>query len=145
MAWLAFPAARVAGWFLGTGCVAAAEGLVLPHPDLAVAVTSACSGSAFAVLVAAVLLGQAAGWPATRWHRAGLMLAAPLVALVVTVLVNAARIVCCWRTGLLARAFLPERAWGLVHLATGVAVFLLALIAIYGSTVVWSRADADED
>jgi len=120
-------AARLAAILLGTGVEREAAASVFVFGGRTVAVTAACSGTDFFLMVAALL-----GWGLAR-ARGGFVrpaLAGLALALPVALLVNAARIVAVTQAHRWVIPLLPERHGAFAHLLTGVAVFLPALIAL---------------
>lgn len=124
---LAQAAARLAGVLVGSGVTAVTNGYALPHGGVPVVVTTACSAADFTCLVAALM-----GWRLGRSGRPawqGLLIAIG-AAVPVTVVVNAVRIAALCRVHQWVIPRLPPDYGAFVHLATGVAVFLPALIAL---------------
>ena len=121
-------AAQLAGLLSGAPVLRSAEGWLLPSANLPVLVTSACSGADYFLIVAVLL-----GWHLSRRGRAlpravlcGTVFACPLA-----IAVNALRIATLaqmhrWFIPLLPVSYAP-----FLHMLTGVAVFLPALIALH--------------
>ncbi len=121
-------AAQLAGLLSGAPVLRTAEGWLLPSAQPPVLVTSACSGADYFLIVAALL-----GWHLARCGRTlpraalcGATIACPLA-----IAVNALRIATLaqmhrWFIPLLPAAYAP-----FLHMLTGVAVFLPALIAVH--------------
>jgi exosortase/archaeosortase family protein len=119
-------AARMAAVLLGTGVEAGAVP-TLRFGELAVAVVPACSGTDFFLMTAALL-----GWRLARRNRgfAPALLLGVALAVPVTLLVNGLRVAAVAQVHRWAIPLLPERYAAFAHLATGVAVFLPALILL---------------
>jgi exosortase/archaeosortase family protein len=90
-------------------------------------VTAGCSGTDFFLMVAGLL-----GWRLARDHRSifRTVVGSLLIALPVTVLVNALRVVAVTQAHRWIMPHLPERHSAFAHMATGAAVFLPSLIAL---------------
>jgi exosortase/archaeosortase family protein len=127
LAVLARTSALVAGALVGSVVVPAANGFALPDAGVPVVVTTACSAADFSCVVAALVAWRLARRGRTGWlsSGAGIIAAAPLA-----IVVNAFRIAALTRVHQWLIPRLPEAYGPLFHLATGVAVFLPALIAL---------------
>jgi exosortase/archaeosortase family protein len=139
-------AARLASVISGVPAEAGADGWWLVFSGQALLVTAACSATDFFLMTAALL-----GWHgALRAKRPALLPAAGVVALVaavpLTLLINALRLIAVAHAHRWVIPRLPEAYGAFLHLLTGVAVFLPALIAlnlifeIYGRSRIPSRA-----
>ncbi len=123
-------AARLASLLSGVAAVRMDEGWALSFSGQLMIVTAACSATDFSLMTAALL-----GWHFSRWARSTWLLpAAAAGALVVsvplTLSINALRLIAvaqmhCWVIPLL-----PSVYGHFLHMITGVAVFLPALIAL---------------
>ena len=120
-------AAELAGLFTGTPVVPINAGWLLPSPALPVAVTAACSATDFFLMVAALVSWQLArhGQHPVRATLAGLGAALPLA-----IFLNALRIVAVSAAHRWFIPLLPDAYGSFLHLLTGAAVFLPALIAL---------------
>lgn len=121
------PAAHVAARATGSACTTEPDGYRLWGPAHDLIVVPACAAVDFFCLVAGFLSALMAwrGWrPAAQWT------VLPL-AWVITIAANAVRLASCWQADRWARLTLPPTLWPGLHLATGLATFLLALIAVY--------------
>lgn len=120
-------AARLTGFFTGTPVVRIAEGWLLPHPAFPVAVTTACSATDFFLMVAALV-----AWQRTRRgaHPASALPVGLVAALPLALFVNSLRIVTVTAAHRWLGPLLPAAYDAFLHLLTGIAVFLPALIAI---------------
>ena len=120
-------AAKLAALLLGAEVERAHAAWVIAVGDRSVAVTAACSGTDFFLMVAALLgwrcLG--AGRSFTRAVLGSLVLALP-----VTVLVNALRVAAVAQAHRWLIPMLPEQHAAFAHMFTGVTVFLPSLIAL---------------
>lgn len=123
-------AARLAGGLTGTPAVAGEEGWMLAFAGQPLIVTATCSATDFFLMTAALLgwhfAGRArgpAGWPVAA--LAALIAAAPL-----TLFVNALRLIAVSHAHRWTASRVPEAYDEFLHLLTGAAVFLPALIAI---------------
>lgn len=116
--------ARIAGFLSGNPVTRIGEGWLISAP-LPVVVTTACSGAAYFVMVAAL-----AGWHLSRRGRNTVVRAggAVLAALPVVLAINALRIVAVAQLHRWVLPRLPEAHGPFLHMLTGVAVFLPALI-----------------
>jgi exosortase/archaeosortase family protein len=120
-------AARVAATLLGAG-VERSEGVSLIRlSDRTIAVTAGCSGADFFLMVAALL-----GWRLAREDRPFVrtVLTSLALALPVTLLVNALRVIAVVQAHRWVIPLLPERHGAFAHMATGAAVFLPSLIVL---------------
>ncbi|MEY4487721.1 MAG: hypothetical protein RIQ79_229 [Verrucomicrobiota bacterium] len=123
-------AGRLAGVFLGVPGVRMEAGWALPFAAQPVLVTAACAATDFYVMAAALL-----GWHFMR--RAGrpvwlpvVVAGALLAAVPVTLLVNALRIVAVAHAHHWVISRLPVSYDAFLHMLTGAAVFLPALIGL---------------
>lgn len=120
-------AARVAASLLGTSADRGEAEFFMALGDRTVAVTAACSGTDFFLMVAALL-----GWRLTRADRSFvcIVLTSLVLALPVTLLVNALRLVAVVQAHLWVIPQLPERHGAFAHMAAGAAIFLPSLIML---------------
>ena len=123
-------ASRLAGLLAGVAAVRVDEGWALVFPGQPLMVTAACSATDFALMTAALL-----GWHfARRAERAALLPAAAAGALIVAVplaiTVNALRLVAVAQAHRWVIPRMPEAYGHFLHMLTGVAVFLPALIGM---------------
>lgn len=119
--------AHLAGFFTGTPVVRITEGWLLPHPAFSVAVTAACSATDYYLMVAALIT-----WQRSRHGQspAPALLLGLLAALPPTLFVNALRVVTVTAAHRWLSPLLPSAYDAFLHLLTGVAIFLPALIAL---------------
>ena len=120
-------AAHLASLFTGTPVVRISEGWLLPHPSFPVAVTAACSATDYYLMVAALITWQRArhGQSLAPSLLVGLLAALPL-----TLFVNALRVVTVTAAHRWLIPLLPSSFDAFLHLVTGIAIFLPALIAL---------------
>ncbi|MET0261524.1 MAG: archaeosortase/exosortase family protein [Rariglobus sp.] len=119
-------AAQLASLLCGSPTVKTAEGWVLPLAEVPVIVTAACSATDFYVMTAVLL-----GWHlAKRTGRVFAVIGAMLAAVPLTLAINALRIVAVAQAHRWAIPHAPEAYEKSLHMLTGVAVFLPALIAL---------------
>ncbi len=123
-------AARLAGLIFGVAATRGDEGWLLPFAGQPVIVTEACSATDFSLMTAALL-----GWHfAQRVRRPALLPLAAAGALVaavpLTLFVNALRIVAVAHAHRWVIERMPAAYGSFLHMLTGVAVFLPALIAL---------------
>lgn len=120
-------AARLASFFTGTPVVRIAEGWLLPHSAGSVAVTAACSATDYYLMVVALIT-----WQRTRHGQSALpaLLVGLVAALPLTLFVNALRVITVTAAHRWFIPLLPATYGAFLHLVTGVAVFLPALIAL---------------
>jgi len=123
-------AARLAGWVSGAAAERAPDGWTLAFAGQPLLVTAACSATDFFLMTAALL-----GWHgARRVDRPALLPVAAAAALVmavpVTLAVNALRLVAVAHAHRWVIPRLPPAYDAFLHQLTGVAVFLPALIAL---------------
>ena len=124
-------AAVLAGLFSGAPVEPVPEGWALAAVVQPVVVTAACSATDFFMMTAALFAWHGArSWPQLRWLPAvvGTALAAAFVA---TLAVNALRIVAVAHAHRWVIPHFPPTYEAFLHLFTGVAVFLPALIALH--------------
>jgi len=121
------PAAHLAALATGAPCVAEADGYRLVGPGLDLEVVPACAAVDFYCLLVGFLsiLLSWHGWPRV------VQLAVLPMAWVITVVANAVRLTSCWQVDRWARMALPEALWPGLHMAVGVATFLLALTIVF--------------
>jgi exosortase/archaeosortase family protein len=120
-------AAWLGAIFAGSGLGYYGDGWQMVVTDRSIVVTAACSGTDFFLMVAALIGWRLAGRaksPAAA-ALAGLALALPL-----TILVNALRVVAVSQAHRWLIPLLPERYAAFAHMFTGCAVFLPALIGL---------------
>lgn len=120
----------LAGLFLGVQGVRTETGWALPFPGQPVLVTSACAATDFFMMTASLL-----GWHFMR--RAGrvawlpaVLVGALFTAFLITLLVNALRIAAVAHAHHWIISRMPASYDPFLHLLTGAAVFLPALIAL---------------
>ena len=123
----AVAAARLAASLTGAGFERGEAASLVLLGDRTVAVTAACSGTDFFLMVAALI-----GWRLCRDDRSFLrvVLASISLALPVTLLVNALRIVAVTQAHGWLIPLLPAHYSAYVHMATGAAIFLPSLIVL---------------
>lgn len=116
--------AKIAGFLSGNPVTRIGEGWLIAAP-LTVVVTTACSGATYFVLLAGL-----AGWHLSRRGRKTIFRAggAVLAALPAVLAINALRIVTVAQLHRWVLPRLPEAQGPFLHMLTGVAVFLPALI-----------------
>jgi exosortase/archaeosortase family protein len=124
----AHTAARIAGLLCGSPVLPVADGWQLPAAPTPVLVTSACSGADYFLIVAALLGWRLARGRCAPWRAAALALAA---ALPLAIAVNALRIAALAQVHRWVIPLWPDSYANFLHLLTGVAVFLPALIALH--------------
>jgi len=127
LGWFAGGAARLASLFTGAPVLRVESGWMLPVTGQPVVVTAACSATDYFLILSALL-----GWQlARRGHRPvaaaalGLLAALPL-----TIFLNTLRVVTVTHAHRWLIPLLPDRCGPFLHLLTGVAIFLPALIAL---------------
>ena len=120
-------AARLAGLFTGSPVLRTDQSWELPSASVPVAVTAACSAADFFLIVAALIGWQLAkrGKPLVVAIPAGLIAALPL-----TIPINALRIIAVAQAHRWIIPLLPEAYGPILHMLTGVAVFLPSLVAL---------------
>lgn len=139
-------AARLAGLVSGVPAEAGADGWMLAFAGQPLLVTAACSATDFFLMVTALL-----GWHgALRTPRSALLPVAGVAALAgavpLTLFINALRLIAVAHAHRWVIPRMPEAYGAFLHMLTGVAVFLPALIAlnlifeIYGRSRIPSRA-----
>ena len=119
--------AHLAGLFTGAPAIRIDEGWVLPSDGRPILVTTACSASHYCLIVAFVVGAHLCrrGKSALHSSLSGLVLAFPLC-----LLVNALRVIAVTQVHRWIIPRLPEAYGPFLHLITGVAIFLPALIAL---------------
>ncbi|MEO6567510.1 MAG: archaeosortase/exosortase family protein [Opitutaceae bacterium] len=120
-------AAELIGFFTGAPVSRGELGWMIPLSGTPVAITIACSATDFFVLVATLLAFQGARRGLTPLTAVALGLAA---ALPVALVVNAMRIITVAYAHPWLISRLPPKYESLLHMATGAAVFLPALIVL---------------
>lgn len=122
-------AARLASLFTGQPLIRLEKGWMLPDANLNIIVTAACSATDFFLMVAIVIAWQLAGrrWSAVYAALGGIAAAAPLA-----MILNSLRIVTVSQLHRWLGPHLPSSYGPILHLATGVAIFLPSLIALHG-------------
>lgn len=121
-------AARGAGLLCGSPVLRVAEGWQLPAAQTPLLVSAACSGTDYFLIVAALL-----GWRLARSGRPP-WLAAPIAVVAaapVAIAVNALRLAALAQAHRWFIPLVPETYAHYLHLLTGVAVFLPALIGLH--------------
>lgn len=119
-------AARLASWFSGVAAVRLDEGWALAFSGQPVIVTTACNATDFFLMTAALL-----GWHCARRMRLPVAVVAALGAAVpLTLFINALRIVAVAQAHRWIIPRMPAAYGSFLHMLTGVAVFLPALIAL---------------
>ncbi len=120
-------AAELAGLFTGAPVISRADGWLLPNAILPVAVTAKCSATDLFLMVAALV-----SWQLTRRrvHPARALLTGLFAAAPLAIFLNALRVVTLiaahrWLIPLLPGAYGP-----FLHMLTGAAIFLPALILL---------------
>lgn len=134
--------ARLAGWLTGVPAVRAAEGWALAPVGQGLMITGACSATDFYVIAAALL-----GWCWARETRTtGARLAGALGAVVLAApfawAVNALRLVAVAHAHRWVIPRFPDAYGAFLHLLTGVAVFLPALVALNVLFEIYERSRA---
>lgn len=117
------PAGLAAAYF---GAASDGSAFVLADGRI-VAVTRACGGAGFFAMVCGLLT-----WRITETARWRFAPVAVVAAWGYAMLVNGVRVVATVWARSASEVLLPERLWGAVHLATGVAVFFSALMVAGG-------------
>jgi exosortase/archaeosortase family protein len=138
-------AAQLAGLFTGAPVQRIAEGWLLFQPEFPVVVTVACSATDYFLIVAALI-----GWQIARrgQHSAFAVLAVLtglLVALPLSIAINALRIVAVSAAHRWFTPLLPAAYSSFLHLLTGAAIFLPALIALNLALEFHGRSHARPD
>lgn len=123
-------AARLAGLLSGAGALHREDGWALVFEGQPLLVTAACSATDFFLMTAAVL-----GWHLGRRVRGAVGLPAAVAgalaaALPLTLLVNALRLIAVAHAHRWVGSRLPEAYDAFLHLLTGAAIFLPALIVL---------------
>jgi exosortase/archaeosortase family protein len=120
-------AAKLAAMLLGAGVERTNGAWVIAFGDRSVAVTAACSGTDFFLMVCVLV-----GWRLLGHEKsfARAVFASLALALPITLLVNALRVVAVAQAHRWVIPLLPERHAAFAHMFTGVAVFLPSLIAL---------------
>jgi exosortase K len=120
-------AARIASLFTGAPTLETAHGWVLPLPHQPILISSACSGTTFFISTCALLC----------WHNARRtehymisILIAFAAALLVSIGINALRIICLVQAHRWIIPQMPESYANFAHMVIGIAVFLPTLIAL---------------
>jgi exosortase/archaeosortase family protein len=120
------PAAWLAAVFLGVSADFSTTPPTLLHSEVVVEVVTSCSGGEFFALLLGSSVGLLIGCRAPLAHLAALL---PLVA-AVTILANAARLVCAVQARVWAGVVptaIPDES---LHLAVGTGVFAVVLIGV---------------
>lgn len=120
-------AAQIASLLLGAPLTRIDTGWLLSTTDRPVLVSTACSATDFFIIVAALLAWQSARRGSPLWRAAPTALVA---AIPLAIAVNALRIVAVTQAHLWVIPHFPENLGASLHLLTGVAIFLPALIAL---------------
>ncbi|MBU4198359.1 MAG: archaeosortase/exosortase family protein [Verrucomicrobia bacterium] len=119
------PTAWIASWFMSANCVPTPQGCLLITPIAPVHVTLACCAARFFVLLASMLVGQIV--VSRRPKIPGLAIAL-LIAYMVAIAANSARVVFAWFAGRWAERILPSHFAAAVHMGAGIMVFLVFLV-----------------
>ena len=127
---LARASAQFAALFLGCPVVRDELGWTLIVAPVSSTVSAACSGSDFLVLAAVVLAWRLGS---RGWSFARAFIVAVALALPISIAVNAVRIVAVTQMHRWIIPFFPQSCSAFLHLATGVAVFLPALILLHAT------------
>jgi exosortase/archaeosortase family protein len=121
------PAAHLAGLLSGAPCVKDGADYRLIGRDLDLTVVPACAAADYFCMMTAFLSLLA------TWR--GLPLRAQLLvvpaAWLLTILINALRLIACWQTERLAQVLLPPSLWTVTHMAVGIVTFLIGLIVVF--------------
>jgi exosortase/archaeosortase family protein len=119
--------AAVAGLLSGAPSMYSSDGWLLPFQHQTLLVSEACSGASFFIMLASLLTWHLC----QRWSRAvpAVLIGLPL-ALALSLLINALRVLCLSQAHRWLIPLLPENYAHITHLMIGVAVFLPALIAL---------------
>ena len=121
-------AARLVSLLTGTPAMPMEEGWLLPFSPQAAMVTEACAATDFFVILSALL-----GWHLGGVWRGPVAIVATLVmAVPLTLAINALRIIAVTQAHVWVIPLLPPAYEAFLHLLTGVAVFLPALIGLNG-------------
>lgn len=119
--------ARIASLLTGAPMFESEHGWVLPFVHQPTLVSTACSGATFFIISAALL-----SWHSAQRIRSALF-SVPLAlgaAFIVTIGINALRIICLVQAHRWLIPLLPDNYSAFAHMLVGVAVFLPALIAL---------------
>lgn len=135
--WIHFfcrPAAAIASWMMGVGCIDVDDGCLLLCGTLPVRVTVACSAAKYFFLLNALIVGLAfeSRDRMNRWNMVLLVISTWPV----TVYVNAVRIYLGWVAGVWSSEVLPSDFRYSIHTAVGVLVFSVFLVVFMG-TIKW--------
>jgi hypothetical protein len=131
------PAAAWAAAILQAPWEATDQGYLIALPALSIHVTRACSAAQFFCLLWSLMAAVGIAGGAGRGWRIFVRMGLPrlagygLLAYVLTLLANTARVLLGWWAGLWARYVLPESFHAGVHLAVGLCVFTLFLMIGY--------------
>jgi exosortase/archaeosortase family protein len=119
--------ARLASLFTGAPLLRVEEGWALATTGMPVVVTAACSATGYFLMVAALL-----GWQFARrgMSLGGAVVSGLIIGLPLSIAVNSLRIVAVMQAHRWAIPLLPEAYGSFLHMLTGVAIFLPALIAL---------------
>ena len=149
---LCAPTSMLAASWLHAPCTSTSDGYLIHLPGLAVRVTQACNATQFLSLLWALMASvglarrtrprqEGATSRAFRvWKSLSTLAGYAVLAYGVTILANTARVVVGWWAGLWARRLLPESFHPGVHLAVGIIVFTVFLVAGYVLAAWSSRA-----
>ncbi len=121
------PAAHLAGLLSGTPCVKDGDDFRLLGSDLDLTVVPACAAVDYYCLMTG-FLSLLISWRGLRMHAHLFVLPA---AWILTIVINALRLVACWHTDRLAQNLLPSMLWPVTHMAVGVVTFLTGLTFIF--------------
>lgn len=123
------PSATISSIFLGSTYSSTDQGYMIANRILPIHVTKACSAANFFILLLSLIIGILI--KSVRKNEFWKLFLAVILAYLITVIANSARIIAGWITGILAREFLPDKFWPAVHLGTGVFMFLIFLFLTY--------------
>lgn len=123
------PSAQLAAQTLGEPCLPRADGdgYTIPVAPMPINVALECSAIRYFCVAAALLAGLC-----VERRRIGLIVLMLPAAYALTLVANAARIVCGWHAQRIAAGFLPARDLASVHMGVGAACFIMFLILAYG-------------
>lgn len=122
------PTAWIASWFMSADCVSSPQGYLLITPIAPVHVTLACSAGRFFALLTSLLAGQIL--VSRRPKISGLAIVL-LVAYMVAIAANSARVVFAWFAGRWSGYVLPSSFAAAVHMGAGIIVFLVFLVVTW--------------
>ncbi len=131
------PAAYLAGLLSGAPCVKDGDDFRLLGSDLDLTVVPACAAVDYFCLMTG-FLSLLLTWRGLN-SRAHLFVMP--AAWILTILINALRLIACWQTDRLAQAFLPQSVWPATHMVVGIVTFLTGLTFIFWLMTLKTRKD----